>query len=56
VDLLVGRDPLEVDVLHLGLPRMHVDRAQQDLLLRPSSASVRWTRGIFVPQLVEQAF
>ena len=34
VDLLVRRDSLEVDVLHLQLERMHVDRPQQHLLLR----------------------
>ncbi len=33
VDLLVGEHALEVDVLHLLAPRMHVARAQQHLLL-----------------------
>ena len=33
VDLLVRAHALEVDVLHLRLPRVHVDRPQLDLLL-----------------------
>jgi len=38
---LVLRDALEVDVLHCGLKGMHVERAQQDLLLRARESSVR---------------
>ena len=55
VDLLVLGDALEVDVLHLRLERMHVQAAQQHLLLRLSEVEGQ-DRGVepLVPQIEVQ--
>jgi hypothetical protein len=55
VDLLVLGHALEVDVLHLQLERMHVHRAQQNLLVAAVQLQ-RQDRGVelLVPQVLEQ--
>jgi hypothetical protein len=55
VDLLVLRDTLEVDVLHLHLERVHVHRTQQHLLLAAVEREAE-DRGVelLVPEIQEQ--
>ena len=55
VHLLIRQHALEVDVLHFGLPRMHVDRAQEHLLLGAVERQIE-DRGVELlrTQLMEQ--